>query len=64
MNKMIYNEPIFKVVSLNSEDVIATSGGFIESAFTQANGFAPIEESYSASSSTGFGGTTSTGIEL
>ena len=64
MNKMNYFEPFFKVVNLNCEDVIATSGGFVESAFTQANGFAPVEESYSASSSTGFGGTSSTGIEL
>ena len=64
MNIMNYNEPFFKVVNLNSADVIATSGGFVESLFTQANGFSPVDESYSASSSTGFGGTTSTGIEL
>jgi hypothetical protein len=64
MNKMNYIEPFFKVVNAKSEDVITTSVGFVESAFSQANGFSPAVESYSASSSTGFGGTTSTGIEI
>ncbi len=64
MNKMIYNKPFFKVVNANSEDVIATSGEFVPTVFSITNGFTPIEESYSASSSTGFGGTTSTGIEI
>ena len=64
MNKLIYNEPFFKVVNANSEDVIATSGEFVPTAFSQANGFSPVDESYTASSSTGFGGTTSTGIEI
>ena len=62
MNNMIYKEPFFKVVNAVSEDVITTS--FYESAFSQANGFNPGAESYSASSSTGFGGTDSTGIEI
>ncbi|MBE6740814.1 MAG: hypothetical protein E7570_00770 [Ruminococcaceae bacterium] len=62
MNKMIYNKPFFKVINASSEDVITTS--FNETVFSQANGFTTGEESYSASSSTGFGGTSSTGIEL
>ena len=64
MNKMNYNEPFFKVVNAKSEDVITTSGGFVESMFSQANGFSPVDGSYSSSSSTGFGGTGSTGIDL
>lgn len=57
MNK-IYNEPKFNIVCANTEDILTISN------FGIANGFAPTGGGTSGSGDNGFGGSTSTGLEL